>query len=249
MIMTAPSIQKHPILLILLLSFTLTGICAQSPSGTTVGNAVRPNAYTNNELDRRLWTLSFEKKLTPEARKKLLYFDHWEAKGIINGKYKIDHVNYSLHDDALVYKVAEDSLFLFDKQSVDHFSINHREFKRFYLGSDMGNKYLELLFKSHDKAIQLLKRQYITTGQGDVDPLMMKKTTLKITRNKSYYLVKEGGYPVKIRLTKKDILARFPKSKKALLDLAAEENLSFRKEEDVLKILANLDNAATKSMK
>ncbi|MEX0290163.1 MAG: hypothetical protein AB3N14_13725 [Flavobacteriaceae bacterium] len=237
------------LLSIFLPSFLSSGLLAQSPSGTSGANSVRPNAYTNNELDRRLWTLSFEKKLSPEARKKLFYFDHWEAKGIINGKYKIDNVNYSLHDDALVYRVAKDSLFLFDKQSVDYFTINHKAFKRYYLGGDMGNVYLELLFKSSDENTQLLKRQYITTSQGDVDPLMMKKTTIKITRNKAYYLVRDGGYPVKIRLAKKDILARFPKRKKDLLEFASTENLSFRKEEDVLKILNNLNSTGTKAMK
>ena len=232
-----------------ILIFVATPSVAQSPSGTAVGNAVKINEFTNNELGRRLWSLSFEKKLSPEARKKLFYFDHWNTKGIINSKYSIKNVNYSFYDDAMVYKVATDSLFLFDKESVDHFTLNHRKFKRYYLGYNIGNAYLEGLFESSDGKIKLLKRQYISTAKGDVDPLMMKKTSVKIARHKEYYLIKDGGHPLRIRLSKKDILKRFPEQKDRLSSNANLQNLSFRKEKDVLKLLRDLNDGTSKNMK
>ncbi len=160
---------------------------------------------------------------------------------MINSAHKINRINYSFYDEALVFKMSSDSIFLFDKASVDHFVINQKRFKKFYLGSILGNKYLELLYSAPNGKIQFLKRYYVSVRKADIDPLMFKKAKLDIARLSEYYLLKEKGIPIEIKLNKKELLKHFKKEANPLLRLAKEHKLSFRKEKDVIQLLTYLE--------
>ncbi|NAS13555.1 hypothetical protein [Poritiphilus flavus] len=214
---------------------------AQSPTGATNRNLVNNNSYSNSLLGRTLWDVAFKNYLTQNQREKLFYFDNWKNEAMINTKFRVKNVNYSFYDEALAYQISKDSIYLFDNTNIDHFAIGQKRFKKYYLGSQEGRKYLEVLYTSADGKLQLLKRTRISVSEGEVDPLMVKKNSLKIVRLSDHFLVRDGGTPTEIRLNKKSILGQFKDQKEQLVAHSKTHKLSFKKEEDLVQLLGYLN--------
>ncbi len=213
---------------------------AQSPTGATNRNLVNNNSYSNSLLGRTLWDVAFKNHLTQGQRSKLFYFDNWNNEAMINTKFRVKNVNYSFYDEALAYQISTDSIYLFDSANIDHFSIGQKRFKKYYLGNQLGRQFLEVLYTSVDGKLQLLKRTRISVSEGEVDPLMVKKNTLKIVRLSDHYLLRDGGTPVEVKLGKKSILEQFKGQKQELIAFSKTHKLSFKKEEDLVKLLGYL---------
>ena len=185
--------------------------------------------------------LTFNKINVRISAEKKFLFSKWDNKGIINDKFKIQSLNYSVYDDALAYKMSEDSIFLFDKSKVDKFIISTTLFERHYMGTELGSYYLQSIYKSNSLDISLLKHYYLQEIKKKADPLMLSQQNVEYKSEYEYYINQSIGYPSKIRLRKKDILPYFKKYEKQLLDYVSSNNLSFSKENDVVKMFVYLE--------
>lgn len=171
-------------------------------------------------------------------------FENWNNSGIIytdtNEKFSLKNINLNIERNSFESKVGQDSLFSFNFNNVEKFEINGRTFKNFYWNDD--NRVYEIIYESKDYSI--IKGFKIVEVTGSANP-MLNRTRDRMVRKKFYYLKNEKGINSFV-LKKKKILklvSNNDSAKAAEIQQYAKTNkLSFKKEEDVRKILNYSEN-------
>lgn len=187
---------------------------------------------TLSKVESKLVThqgVEFKGKLIKKT-KDLHMFDDWRNNGIIyidGNMYRISNINFNVSTNAIDSKM-KDGYFIYQTASIDSISINNRNFKR------LGRTFYEVLLDKNDKMFlkkfDALQQQNSSNRMGGT--IIRSKKLLKFE-----YLVKlEDGYK-NIELNKKSVINFFEENQDKLFKFVKEEKLSYKKEEDLIKIL------------
>ena len=169
-------------------------------------------------------------------------FPKWNNNGVLfvdRKMYGIGNINFNITTNSVDSRITQDKLFMFQSSSVDSVSINNRLFKR------VGTLLYEVLFEGQNNA--LLKKYDIRyedgyegrTGVGANQGPSQTSVVFK------YVVVKPGKRMENIELNKKSILEIFENESDILVGYAKKEHLSFRKEEDIVKMLSFLATSSS----
>ena len=163
-------------------------------------------------------------------------FDEWENSGIVhtidNGKFSIKNINLNLERHSFESKIDGDSLFTFNFNNIDRFIINGRTFKNFYWNDD--NQVYEIVYEND--GLQILKGFRVLYVPASVDP-MVARTKDKFVRTEVFFL-RQNEKLSPFKLKKSRILKLFNDDEDRLKvsAYADQQNLSFKREEDIQKI-------------
>ncbi len=157
-----------------------------------------------------------------------------------NTQYAGVPLRYNIYNDEIEFQTKEKGVFCLEKSTIKSVSINNSTFiYRAYASSGkLGRAYFELL---HDGTVQLLKRHQIRFEKAQpakpyVDPVPAKFSQ----KNPIYYIAIEEQEAHKIT-NAKDLINLFPDKEKDLTNFIKNEKLKINKEEDLLKIIAHIN--------
>jgi hypothetical protein len=165
-------------------------------------------------------------------------FDDWNNAGVIHAAdqiFALNNINLNIERNSFESKVGKDSLFSFNFNNVEKFVINGRTFKNYYWKDD--NRVYEIIYESDSWSI--IKGFKIVEITGSANP-MLNRTRDRMVRKTFYYLKDDMGIHY-FKLRKNRILNLVEGGKKEankIENYAKENSLSFKKEEDVRKILS-----------
>ena len=161
-------------------------------------------------------------------------FPKWSNNGVIfvdRKMFGIGNINFNITTNSVDSRITQDKLFMFQSSSVDSIYINNHLFKK------VGTLFYEVLFERQNS--MLLKKYDIRHEEGHegrtgVGGMQGPSQTTVVFR---YVVVKPGKRMENIKLNKKSILEIFENESDVLESYAKKEHLSFRKEEDIIKML------------
>lgn len=168
-------------------------------------------------------------------------FDNWNEEFVLikkNGESrKLSSLNYNLVLKTLEFKISNDSVLQVDLQQLDYM-VHLNKIYRIINTDPLSGIYFEV-FKG--KTLRLYKETKLFIDESEVNPLLQEKIKKeKYIRKFVYYLMKDNKYE-KISLGKKDIL-KFLNDKVDLVKVyVSNNNLSYKTDEDVNKILTYYD--------
>lgn len=167
-------------------------------------------------------------------------FPRWSNSGIIfvdNKMYGIGNINFNISTNSVDSRITQDKLFMFQSSSVDSISINNHLFKK------VGTMFYEVLFENHNN--MLLKKYDVKHEKVQRGRMGVVQGSGKTYVEANYIVVKPDNKRSNIELNKKSVLEIFENESDVLENYAKEENLSFRKEEDVIKMLKYLSSTSS----
>ncbi len=162
----------------------------------------------------------------------LFLFSNWRNNGVLyyNGKeLSISNINFNISDNSLSCKLKNGKYFVFRSADIPKFSINNQLFKK------NGRYYFEVLIEEGNvyfyKRYDVRYKEGVThrIGGGEVSP---SKKLITYT-----YLIKSGDVIKTLESNKKSILSFFASEEEALKKFVKEKGLSYKKEQDLVKII------------
>jgi hypothetical protein len=159
-------------------------------------------------------------------------FPKWSNNGVIfvgKNKYGIGNINFNITTNSVDSRITQDKLFMFQSSSVDSISINNHLFKK------VGTLLYEVLFERQNS--MLLKKYDVSYKAGGVGRMGVKQGPGPTSVVFKYVVVKPGKRMENIELNKRSVLEIFENERDVLESYAKKERLSFRKEEDIIKML------------
>lgn len=178
-----------------------------------------------------------------------LLHEDWNQSGVImvgERKYLVPNMNFHIGRDELMSKADNDSIFLFDLNTLDEFSFQNKRFKRYQDNRDGIYKVYEVVFDSRD--ISLLKRHSAELIKADPDP-MKNRLRNKIVKKESF-LIQKNGLMSDFSLKKSGYYNLIDKNqRKEFQSKVQVASLSFTDENDapsILRIIADLNDGAAK---
>ena len=169
-------------------------------------------------------------------------FQKWNNNGVIfvdRKIYGIGNINFNITTNSVDSRITQDKLFMFQSSSIDSISINNRLFKR------VGTLLYEVLFERQNSMLLKkydVRREVGHEGRTGVGGMQAPSQTSVIFK---YVIVKPGKRMENIELNKRSILAIFENERDVLESYAKKEHLSFRKEEDIVKMLNFLSTSSS----
>lgn len=164
-------------------------------------------------------------------------FSNWDNQGIIYVKgniYKLSNLNFNVASNSFESRINRNKIFSYHNSSIDSIQINDHFFKK------IRNTFYQVLFENSEH--QFLKKYDIKIKPGTFNRL--DGSTGKSKEELDYkYLVKFSEDYKMVELSKKDILDLLNKEedKEILEDFVKQAGLSYRKEEDIVKIIEFID--------
>jgi hypothetical protein len=165
-------------------------------------------------------------------------FDDWNNYAIIhtedNQHFALKNINLNIKQNSFVSKVEGDSLFTFNFNNIDRVEIEGKDYKNYYWNDD--NRVYEIIYEGKDWSI--IKGFSIVEVTGSANP-MLARTRDRLVR-KSFYYIKDDKGIHHFRLTKNKILKALKVSdaeKSKIVDYAKRNNYSFKREDELRKIL------------
>jgi hypothetical protein len=173
--------------------------------------------------------IEFTGKLIDKTRD-LHMFSDWKNQGVIHmdGKvYRLRNINLNVSDNTIDSKVKE-KYFIYKSRLIDSISINNSNFKR------LGRSFYEVLLEKKDNLfLKKFDSRQLKSKSNRLGGTIVR--TSKILKFK--YLIQSNDEFIKIELNKKSILGLFEDKQDILLNYVKDEKLSYKKEEDLIKIL------------
>ncbi|SNR63920.1 hypothetical protein [Lutibacter flavus] len=160
-------------------------------------------------------------------------YPNYSNEGVLyyaNQKYIISNINFNATTNSFESRIKRDKLFSFKSSLIDSIKINNHLFK------NINNTFYEVLFEKGENAF--LKKHDIEYREGAINRL-----DGKVGRTRTYliynFLVKLNGDFKKLELNKKGITELFVDNKynDSIEQFVDKERLSYKKENDVIKIL------------
>ena len=170
-----------------------------------------------------------------------LLFEDWKNKGVIlygGKKLIISNINFNIKSGQFMSQLEKDSTFVFDFRGIDKIIVNDRPFKSVYNNQLAENMVCEVLYE--DNKIALLKNYYVTTLESSPNP-MLNRPKNKIQKQSNYFISK-NNFVSPFKLKKSEILELSEKSG-GLEKYVKSNRLSYKKEEDVAKMLGFLSKS------
>ena len=166
-------------------------------------------------------------------------YDTWRNKVIIETdkqNFVLKNINFNAKRNSFESKIQDsDSIFSFDFANINRLIVNNQPFKKIYSPIDGGYKIYEVIAEAGDYAIY--KDYYIEIKEGNPNPMLAQINDKYVMRD-SYY-VKKGKSFKRIKLKKSAILKSIGSKGKDLEKYASANNLSFKKESELEKIIAH----------
>jgi hypothetical protein len=165
-------------------------------------------------------------------------FDKWENRGVLvtidKQRYGMKNINIDLKHQSFQSKFSKDSIFNYNFNNIDRFIINNKVYKNFYYNED--NRIYEIVHETPDYSI--LKGYKVDLVEGSANPMLNRKSDKYVQKHN--YFVKTENAIKKFKLGKKQILKLIGANKATgakIVQYAKDNNLSFKKDFDVKKIL------------
>jgi hypothetical protein len=197
-----------------------------------ISNIAMAQFVTIRKVESTLVThqgIEFTGKLIDKTRD-LHMFSDWKNQGVIHmdGKvYRLRNINLNVSDNTIDSKVKE-KYFIYKSRLIDSISINNRNFKR------LGRSFYEVLLEKKDNLfLKKFDSRQLKSKSNRLGGTIVR--TSKILKFK--YLIQSNDEFIKIELNKKSILGLFEDKQDILLNYVKDEKLSYKKEEDLIKIL------------
>lgn len=166
-----------------------------------------------------------------DKNKDLYSFSNWSNEGVLyvgNKKYSLSNINFNVSTNSFDSRIDRERLFSYRNSTLDSVIINDHLFKR------VRNSFYEVLCEKGNN--QLLKLHSLKYHEGSVNRLSGTVGESKRTLTFKYLIKFEGEFK-KIELNKKSILSLL-KNKDLLVKFVKKQNLSYKKEKDVVRILS-----------
>jgi hypothetical protein len=168
-------------------------------------------------------------------------FDAWENTAFIYTKdkstFSLKNINLNIKRNSFVSKLGKDSIFTYNMNNIDKIIINRKIYKNIF--SEDGKRVYQVIYEDTDFSI--LKGFSIQAVLGSPNPMVNRKSD-RLVRKEVLYLKKDNVIK-RFRLGKRRVLDLVnANNKKEVLRYAKDEKLSFRKEEDIHKILEYSSN-------
>tara|TARA_B100000787_G_C16198053_1_gene302480 strand:+ start:3283 stop:3990 length:708 start_codon:yes stop_codon:yes gene_type:complete len=163
-------------------------------------------------------------------------FDEWENRAIVYTKdkytYSLKNINLNIKRNSFVSKVGKDSVFTFDMNNIDKIIINRKIYKSVF--SENGKRIYQVIYE--DTNFSILRGFTIQRVPSSPNPMVNRKTD-RLVRKRILFLKKDNAVK-RFKLTKKRVLGLVNvANEEEVLRYAKDKKLSFRKEEDLNKIL------------
>lgn len=171
-------------------------------------------------------------------------FEDWDNNAMLfvgEKVYRLSNINYDIKVGHFITQMENDSLFIFNKYSVDSISVNNKMFKKFY---DPASKdkivFAEVIYDAN--GVRILKNHYIKEVEGSPNPMINRPTNQIKKRSKYYTAIDDTLEP--FNLNKRNVLKQIedPSLTEQAVMFAKENRLSFSSEEDVEQILISIYN-------
>ncbi len=158
-------------------------------------------------------------------------FENWKNKGELYSKgksLKLDNINYDIYNNQFSELRSNDTLFIFENKLIDSARINGRCLK-----PDTGKMFKEVLLEG--EKISLYKVYNTEIVEGMFNPIDGSKqpSRFKITDD---YLISKNDISKSFLLSKKEITEVVKDHKSEIEKFIDENNLSYKKEADVIRI-------------
>jgi hypothetical protein len=163
-------------------------------------------------------------------------FDEWGNRAVVftkdNYTYSLKNINLNIKRNSFVSKLGKDSIFTFNMNNIDRIIIKEKIYKSVF--SEDGKRISQVIYENTDCLI--LKGFSIQTVPSSPNPMVNRKVD-RLVRKQVLFLKKDNAIK-RFKLTKRRVFDLInPDNKEAVLTYAKEKKLSFRKEEDLNKIL------------
>jgi len=163
-------------------------------------------------------------------------FDEWDNKAIVytkdNYTYSLKNINLNIKRNSFVSKVGKDSVFTFDMNNIDKIIINRKIYKSVF--SEDGKRIYQVVYENTNFSI--LRGFTIQTVPSSPNPMVNRRVD-RLVRKQVLFLKKDDAVK-KFKLNKRKVLGLVNAAdEEDVLRYAKDEKLSFRKEEDLNKIL------------
>ena len=225
--------------ILLLIAFVIAGTFTFAQSGQELavnsGDAFTRMSNTNKGTFGAS-TLFYNPKRRTDGT--VYLFENWDNTGVIHTsdgqKFLIRNINLNIERHTFESRVSRDTLFTFNFNNIERFTINGRNFKNYYWDDD--NKVYEIVYDNGD--FQILKGFRVLLVEGSANP-MLNRSVDKYVRKEYYYIRKDDK--IKVFKLKKNKILKLVDGDEAkaekIEEYAKNNNLSFKREGDVKKIL------------
>ena len=167
-----------------------------------------------------------------DKKNDLYSYTNWDNKGVIfvdNKRYYLGNLNFNVTTNSFDSRIKREKFFSYKSSEIDSVNINNHMFKK------VSNSFYEVLFETENNLF--LKKYEIKYKAGSVSRLdgsIGKSTTALMYK----YMIKSADAIKMISLNKKSILGLLKSEfdKENLETYVKTENLSYKKEEDTIKI-------------
>ena len=164
-------------------------------------------------------------------------FDTWKNNGIFVTKEDkqllIRNINFNVDLGTFESQISKDSVFTFSFDNIKNVYVNSREFKAIFKPATGLYSVYEVIYGGSDFSI--LKQYRIEVKEGSDNP-MVNRQSKYITS--SEYFIEQNDRISKFKLKKRNILALVGNKASEMETFARKNNLSFKKELDVNRILS-----------
>ncbi len=166
-------------------------------------------------------------------------FDTWNNKTIIklNNKkrYTFSNFNFNIRKEQFMSQIEGDSIYIFNFKTIDKVIVNGKEFKSIFNPSEGEEKVFQVIYEN--SRFSILKKYSLKIIESSPDP-MLNRSQNRIKKMETYF-IKKGATITPFKLKKKLIadLAKENISISALDDYVKSNNLSYKNEDDIKKIL------------
>lgn len=222
-------------LFVLLTSFAVQKGSSQNNDNFANNSAVSltAGASSNSQIQGQS-SYFYNPKVLTEGSEYL--FDEWDNGARIYTKDKytfaLKNINLNIKRNSFVSKIGKDSIFTYNMNNIDKIIINRKIYKNIF--SEDGKRVYQVVYE--DPNFSILKGFSIQTVMSSPNPMVNRKSD-RLVRKEVLYLKKDNVVQ-KFRLGKRRVLGLVnANNKKEVLRYAKDEKLSFRKEEDIHKIL------------
>lgn len=224
-----------------LLIFSLFFVQLALAQNEEISDRTDVNNYLANSSSGQMPTMEpFNKDLEGDY----YLYDKWDnyAKIYTNGKsLKLNSFNYNLHRDMVETKIASDSVFSFNSSAIDSIVVNNRTLKPVRAAGKAGSNFAEILYE--DKGYTFFKRFTTKIRKAEVNPISGGYDFPdRIEKNAAYYLSTPQNGVREMALKRKDIIQALDLDKSEFKKFTRKNNLSFKQEEDVIKIVEHFVN-------
>lgn len=166
-------------------------------------------------------------------------FDDWASKGyVISGekRFVFPKMNYNVSLGAVVSKFTKDSIFNIGLSGYDMILLNNKVFKSIYNPARGGNVMYQVIYEGPDYSI--VKEFSLEIKESNPNP-MVNRSRRKIIKKEHYYKM-EGAKFTKFKPSKKSVSKIAGDQANEIVEYAKSSKLSFKRDEDLVKILNHL---------